>query len=366
MGNDASRRLAHEIRRGRTVRGGRNLSGAVVSVLGMMYGFVMAYGDARAAAELAALAEEHGWDGFFVWESIWGIDAWAMLAAAAMTTERIRLGTMLTPLPRRKPWDVAGQASTVDNLSDGRVILSVGLGVTGEDRFWIFEDDPGRKVRAELMDESLAMLQYLWRDQPFDFDGKHYRARKLETLVPPAPPPPVQQPRIPTWVVGAWPRTKSMRRAALQDGWLPHYAPISAPRQQTGESQGGPTGESAGEQVGGSQGERTGEQAGESTGVQAGEQAGESPAELTPELLAEGVEWIRRERAAHGLTMDGYEIATEGTTRADDPKAAEQVRPWADAGATWWIDADWSSLDPIVVREQAERRLKAGPPRIDP
>jgi alkanesulfonate monooxygenase SsuD/methylene tetrahydromethanopterin reductase-like flavin-dependent oxidoreductase (luciferase family) len=70
----------------------------------MRYGFVLPYGDARAAAELAGLAEEHGWDGFFVWESIWGLDAWAMLAAAAMTTERIRLGTMLTPLPRRKPW----------------------------------------------------------------------------------------------------------------------------------------------------------------------------------------------------------------------------------------------------------------------
>jgi hypothetical protein len=329
---------------------GPNLSVVVVSVLGMKYGFVMAYGDARAAAELAALAEEHGWDGFFVWESIWGIDAWAMLAAAAMTTERIRLGTMLTPLPRRKPWDVAGQASTVDNLSNGRVILSVGLGVTGEDRFWIFEDDPGRKVRAELMDESLAMLQHLWRDQPFDFDGKHYRSRKLESLVPPAPPPPVQQPRIPTWVVGAWPRTKSMRRAALQDGWLPHYAPIIAPGQQTGEGAGG----SPAEQVGGKAGE------------QAGAQVGESPGELTPELLAEGVEWIRRERAAHGLTMDGYEIATQGTTSADDPKAAAQVKPWADAGATWWIDADWSSLDPIVVREQAERRLTAGPPRIDP
>jgi len=169
----------------------------------MRYGFVMAYGDARTAAELAALAEEHGWDGFFVWESVWGIDAWAMLAAAAMTTERIRLGTMLTPLPRRKPWDLAGQTSTVDNLSNGRVTLAVGLGVAGEERFWLFEDDPGRKVRAELMDDSLEMLQHLWRDQPFEYAGKHYRAKKLAELMPPAPPPPVQQPRIPTWVVGA-------------------------------------------------------------------------------------------------------------------------------------------------------------------
>jgi alkanesulfonate monooxygenase SsuD/methylene tetrahydromethanopterin reductase-like flavin-dependent oxidoreductase (luciferase family) len=172
----------------------------------------MAAGDARDAAELAAVAEESGWDGFFVWESIWGIDAWVMLGAAAMTTERIRLGTMLTPLPRRKPWDVAGQTSTVDNLSNGRVILAVGLGVSGEERFWLFEDDPGRKVRAELMDESLEMLQYLWRDEPFEYSGKHYRSKKIADLMPPAPPPPVQQPRIRTWVVGAWPRPKSSRR----------------------------------------------------------------------------------------------------------------------------------------------------------
>jgi alkanesulfonate monooxygenase SsuD/methylene tetrahydromethanopterin reductase-like flavin-dependent oxidoreductase (luciferase family) len=289
----------------------------------MRYGFVLPYGDARAAAELAGLAEEHGWDGFFVWESIWGLDAWAMLAAAAMTTERIRLGTMLTPLPRRKPWDVAGQTSTVDNLSNGRVTLAVGLGVFGEERFWLFEDDPGRKVRAEQLDESLEMLQYLWKDEAFEFKGKHYQSKLVPELVPPAPPPPVQQPRIPTWVVGAWPRPKSMRRAALQDGWLPNYAPVSSDAA-TGER-----------------------------------------SELTPALLAEGVEWIRNERARHGLTMDRYDVVAEGVTAADDPKAGEVVRPWAEAGATWWIDADWSTMDPGTARANAERRLQAGPPRID-
>lgn len=283
----------------------------------MKYGFVMAYGDARTAAELAALAERHGWDGFFVWESIWGIDAWAMLAAAAMTTERIRLGTMLTPLPRRKPWDVAGQTSTVDNLSNGRVTLAVGLGVSGEGRFWMFEDDPGRKVRAELLDESLAMLQHLWRDQPFEFEGKHYQARAVAELSPPAPPPPVQQPRIPTWVVGAWPRPKSMRRAALQDGWLPDYVPAGTTDRP----------------------------------------------DLTPDQLVEGIEWIRKERAAHGLSMDGYDVVAEGVTAADDAAAADVVQPWVDAGATWWLEADWSTMDPAAVRANAERRLTAGPPR---
>jgi alkanesulfonate monooxygenase SsuD/methylene tetrahydromethanopterin reductase-like flavin-dependent oxidoreductase (luciferase family) len=290
------------------------------SVLRMRYGFVIPYADARATAELAALAEQHGWDGIFVWESIWGQDAWVMLAAAAMTTERIKLGTMLTPLPRRTPWDVAGQTSTVDNLSSGRVILSVGLGVAGHDRFWLFEDDPGRTVRAELLDESLEMLQHLWRDEPFAFEGKHYRARKVKKLDPPAPPPPVQQPRITTWCVGAWPRRKSMARVALQDGWIPNYAPAGAT-------------------------ERT---------------------DMTPQILADGVTWIGEHRAQQGLTMDGYDVVMEGVTPADDPeKAAELVRPWAEAGANWWLDADWSSLDPVKVRKAAEFRLAAGPPRID-
>src|ERR671926_424772 len=77
----------------------------------MKYGFVLPWGDARTTAELAALAEAHGWDGFFVWEPVWGVDAWVALTAAAMTTSRIRLGTMLTPLPRRRPWDLAGQTA---------------------------------------------------------------------------------------------------------------------------------------------------------------------------------------------------------------------------------------------------------------
>src|SRR6266568_4714085 len=116
--------------------------------MAMRYGWVLPYGDARTAAELAVVAEDHGWDAFFVWEPVWGIDAWVALTAAAMRTERIRLGTMLTPLPRRLPWDVASQVATLDNLSGGRVILSVGLGAP-DDRWWLFEDDPGRRTRAE-------------------------------------------------------------------------------------------------------------------------------------------------------------------------------------------------------------------------
>src|SRR3990170_7309078 len=94
----------------------------------MKYGFVLPFGDARQAADLAAAAEQAGWDGFFVWEPVWGIDAWVCLTAAAMRTERIKLGTMLTPPSRMRPWKLASEAATLDNLSNGRVILAVGLG----------------------------------------------------------------------------------------------------------------------------------------------------------------------------------------------------------------------------------------------
>jgi alkanesulfonate monooxygenase SsuD/methylene tetrahydromethanopterin reductase-like flavin-dependent oxidoreductase (luciferase family) len=279
----------------------------------MRYGFVLPWGDARTAAELASLAERSGWDGFFVWEPVWGIDAWVALAAAAMRTERIRLGTMLTPLPRRKPWDVASQAATLDNLSGGRVILSVGLGAVHEG--WLaFEADPGRRVRAELLDEGLDVLTGLWAGESFAYTGRHYTVQPTEFMLPP---PPVQRPRVPIWVVGLWPAPRSMRRAARWDGWLPNF--------RTSD----PT-------------------------------ALNRPNEAQ---FAAAIDWLRAERSAHGLAMEGHDAVMEGTTPADDPIAAKAiVGRWADAGATWWLEADWS-VDRERVREYAEGRLSAGPPR---
>ncbi|HYN93681.1 MAG TPA: LLM class flavin-dependent oxidoreductase [Pilimelia sp.] len=278
----------------------------------MKYGFVLPRGDAGTAAELAAVAEAAGWDGFFVWEPVWGVDAWVALAAAAMRTQRVRLGTLLTPLPRRRPWELAGQVTTLDNLSGGRVTLSVGLGAVHEG--WLaFEPDPGRRVRAELLDEGLEVLTGLLGGQPYSFAGRHYTVRPT-TFVP--PPPPVQRPRVPIWVVGGWPAPRSMRRAARWDGWLPNL--ITGPGQ-TGE--------------------------------------------LTPAHLRDGVEWIRAARAADGLDMAGFDVIAEGATPADDPADARAaVAPWRDAGATWWIEADWT-IPEGDVRAYAERRLAAGPPR---
>jgi alkanesulfonate monooxygenase SsuD/methylene tetrahydromethanopterin reductase-like flavin-dependent oxidoreductase (luciferase family) len=290
----------------------------------MRYGFVLPQGDARVAAELAAEAEAAGWDAFFVWEPVWGVDAWVALTAAAMTTKRIRLGTMLTPMPRRRPWDLASQTATLDNLSGGRVILSVGLGALHEG-WTAFEADQGRKLRAELFDEGLAVLTGLWAGQPFSYDGKHYSVRPTDFVVPA---PPVQRPRIPIWVVGAWPRPRSMRRAAAWDGWLPNFVPAAGDPGRDGPLE-------------------------------------DDQASMTPAHLRDGVDWIRDERAGRGLDMAGYDIVWEGTTTADDPAAAaEAVTEWADAGATWWLESDWSTVgaSPTVAADSYRRRLRAGPP----
>ena len=171
----------------------------------MKYGFVFPGGDARTAAEFAQAAEEAGWDGFFVWEPVWGVDAWVSLAAAAMVTQRIRLGTMITPLSRMRPWKLASETATLDRLSNGRVILSVGLGAL-DSGFAAFGEVTDRVMRAELLDEGLELLTRLWAGMPVRFEGKHYQVDvNEENFLTPPPPPPVQQPRIPIWVVGAWP-----------------------------------------------------------------------------------------------------------------------------------------------------------------
>ena len=277
----------------------------------MKYGFVLPLGDARCAAEMAQAAEEAGWDGFFVWEPVWGVDAWVSLAAAAMRTSRIRLGTMLSPLSRMRPWKIASETATLDNLSGGRVILSVGLGAL-DSGFAEFGEETDRRKRAELLDESLQILTGLWRGQPFNFSGQHYTVRETHFF---PPPPPVQQPRIPIWVVGAWPRPKSMRRALQYDGLLPQVYDADGQFRP-----------------------------------------------LQPADLVEMLAWISWQRESSAP----YDIIVEGTTPGDQPEQAAQItRAWQQAGATWWIEALWEANQQPDGLEQVKRRLLQGPPRPD-
>lgn len=177
------------------------------------------YADPRLIASLAVDAEASGWDGLFVWDHIVAWDAnpvgdvWVHLAAAATATERIRLGPMVVALPRRRPWVVARQAVALDHLSEGRVTLGVGLGEPPEEEFAVFGEETDARVRAEKLDEGLAVITGMWTGEPFSFEGAHYRVEERTFL-----PRPCQEPRIPIWVAGAWPNRRPFRRAARFEG----------------------------------------------------------------------------------------------------------------------------------------------------
>ncbi len=180
--------------------------------------------DARVVAELAAAAEEAGWDGFFLWDHVTYrepvthvADPWICLAAAAVATERVRIGALVTPLARRRPQVLARQATTLDRLSGGRLVLGVGLGLDRSGReLSAFGEEVDDRRRAAMLDEALELITALWSGDVIDHDGPHYQARDVQFL-----PRPAQQPRIPIWVAARWPHRAPLRRAAVWDGVFP-------------------------------------------------------------------------------------------------------------------------------------------------
>ena len=205
----------------------QGLSVPVVSLRGMKHGFVVPFTSDREFVELAELGEARGWDAVFSWEGVYRHSAWALLAAAAVRTERIRLGTLLTPVARYRPWDLAQSVATVDRLSQGRVVLGAGLGAVNAN--WLsFESDEGRAVRARRLDEGLAVYAgLLGAEDPATYahTGEFWTVRPVTEL---APAPPVQRPHPPVWVVGALvpgrERQRSLERAARWQGIFPALA----------------------------------------------------------------------------------------------------------------------------------------------
>ncbi len=181
------------------------------------------FGEARALAELAAEAERAGWDGFFLWDHIQFpelepcADPWVALAAMAMRTERIRLGTLVTAIGRRRIAKLARELVTLDRLSGGRAVLGAGLGFAVLPEWAGFGDEPDPRVRGEMLDEGLELLAALLRGEPVKHRGAHYH---VET---PGFAPSLQRPQIPIWVAGQWPGTKPFRRAARWDGVVPMH-----------------------------------------------------------------------------------------------------------------------------------------------
>src|SRR6478672_4327202 len=165
----------------------------------MKSGFVVPYATEREFAELARLGEDRGWDAVLGWEALYGVEAWVQLGAAAMVTERIRLGTLLTPASRHRPWDLASRVGSVDRISAGRAFMTVGLGALHPG--WLaFEADEGRAVRARKLDECLAVYAGLTRGDDLTYEGEFYRAVPYDFPKPALTP---QRPHPPVWVVGA-------------------------------------------------------------------------------------------------------------------------------------------------------------------
>lgn len=177
-------------------------------------------------ATVAAAAEESGWDGLLVWDHVhyrgysgrpFG-DPWMLLTAAVLATSRIRVGTLLTPVARYRPQQLARQVATLDNLSGGRVVFAAGLGGPVEDEYGSFGDSTDRRVLAERLDEGLELLGRFWTGEAVDHHGRHYQARNVSLQ-----PATVQRPRPPVWIGGFWPNRPPMRRAARWDGAVPLF-----------------------------------------------------------------------------------------------------------------------------------------------
>jgi alkanesulfonate monooxygenase SsuD/methylene tetrahydromethanopterin reductase-like flavin-dependent oxidoreductase (luciferase family) len=272
-------------------------------------GIIITSGDPRTVAERAAEAEAAGWDGVFTYDAIAVgddllYDPWVTLAAMAMRTSRVTLGAMVFAPSRRRPWKLAKEAASIDILSNGRLVLPVGIGARDDMGFGNVGEATSAKARAELLDETLAILDGLGSGEPFAFAGEHYRFGPM-TLRPT----PVQRPRIPVWVIGAWPHVRSMRRTVRWDGIV-----VQA-------------------------------QKGEGTATDAS-------------TLRDVVDWVNRERPVE-LRDRPFEIVVDGVTPAGDAAAAAAiVRAQEEAGATWWIEADWADTSERRLRD----RIEAGPP----
>lgn len=267
-------------------------------------------GDPSVLVSLARDAEAAGWDGFFVWDHLlvdrsWRTtiaDAWTVMAAIAATTSRIRFGPMVAALPRRRPWLAARATATLDVLSGGRLILGVGLGWPTDPDFTAVGDEGDLRRRAEMLDESLAILEGCWSGEPFAFEGRHYRLAEAAWL-----PRPVQRPRIPVWCAAMRPFHEGpLRRAARWDRVFPatdDYELVSA-------------------------------------------------RELA--AVATRVAAIRDPQAGP------FDLVIQGMTGGVDRAADEAVvASYREAGATWWLEllTEWQG-DPGAIRA----RVRRGPP----
>jgi alkanesulfonate monooxygenase SsuD/methylene tetrahydromethanopterin reductase-like flavin-dependent oxidoreductase (luciferase family) len=273
------------------------------------------FADPRTVATVASAAEQAGWDGLFVWDHVvhrrhrrpFG-DPWMLLTAAALATSRIRLGTMVTPVARRRPQQLARQVATLDSLSGGRVIFGAGLGGPIEDEYGSFGEPTDAIVLAERLDEGLDLLQRYWSGEPVNHQGKHYQAHDV-TLLPAS----TQRPRPPVWIGGFWPHRRPLRRAARWDGAVPLFADA-----RHGQA---------------------------------------PPVDQVRDLVA----YVYQHRDRHNRP---FEIVLGGVSSDDPARARDVIGPLVDAGATWWDERQLQSSNQIDQLAPVLRRIDPGPPAL--
>ena len=266
------------------------------------------FANPRFMAEVAYEAEQAGWDAVFTWDHVWlgmkapFVDPWVALSAVAMRTNRIRIGAMVTPLARRRPWQVARATVSLDHLSNGRLIFGVGLGSPIDTEFAAFGEETDNRVRARKLDEGLDVLAGLWSGEPFSYDGQEYKIDDVTFL-----PKPVQRPRIPIWVGGQWPNRAPFRRAARWDGAFPIVNNGSTP--------------------------------------------------ITPDVLREIGDFTKAHRTSDGP----FDMVAGAGNPMDDPaEIAERVAALEEAGLTWAIYSFGSWHGTI---KGCRERIRQGPPR---
>jgi alkanesulfonate monooxygenase SsuD/methylene tetrahydromethanopterin reductase-like flavin-dependent oxidoreductase (luciferase family) len=268
------------------------------------------WSDPRRFAEFALDCETAGWDGISVWDHIlvWDgaevADPWVLLAAAAMVTDRIRLMTMVTPVPRRHPWKLARECVSLDLLSAGRLTLGVGIGWPTDPEFTRFHGETDLRARADMLDEGLEVLTGLWTGDPFGFTGEHYQMEEVTFR-----PRPVQQPRIPIWVAAMWPMRRPVRRAALWDGIVPLLYDFD----------------------------------------------NDEFLPPTTEAMAEISDYVR----VHRTAVEPFDIAVSGTHRPGEDLTGWH-RELEEVGVTWWRDGWMPGTD--VTAEDWYHDVLKGPP----
>jgi alkanesulfonate monooxygenase SsuD/methylene tetrahydromethanopterin reductase-like flavin-dependent oxidoreductase (luciferase family) len=276
------------------------------------------FADAETVAATAAAAEQSGWDALFIWDHVvhdkrartgqpFG-DPWMLLTAAALATTRLRLGTLVTPVARRRPEQLARQVATLDALSGGRVIFGAGLGGPIDDEFGSFGDSTDRRVLAARLDEGLDLLSRYWSGEVVNHQGPHYQVRDVRLL-----PASVQRPRPPIWIGGFWPSRPPMRRAARWDG--------AAPLFDTARH-------------------------------------GQIPSADDVRDLVAYVDRHRTDRDAP------FEVVLGGATAGAPGRARDQIAPLAQAGATWWDERQLQTSEDLHRREAVLRRIEQGPPDL--